>query len=68
MTSNYHTPETVSFEEGWAPRWESAVMIGNSELWGSLDITSYIYTTYDASVGLQTSAGWQVGASPCISN
>jgi hypothetical protein len=63
MPSNYDTyPLAFDFVEGFAPRWENSVEVGNSSLWGSLDISSYIYTVYGASVGLQEDAGWQIGA------
>ena len=55
-------PVTFANEPGYMVRLESTIEVGNSALWGSLDITSTVYTTYDASVGLQESSGWQVGA------
>lgn len=63
MAANYDTyPTTLSITEGFMVRWETTLEIGNTALWGSLDITSYIYTTYAASVGFQENASWQVGA------
>ena len=55
-------PLTFAKVEGFMVRLENSIEIGNSSLWGSLDITSYVYSVYDASVGLQESAGWQIGA------
>jgi hypothetical protein len=55
-------PVTLTTNEGYMVRLENSIEIGNSALWGSLDITSYIYSVYDASVGLQQNSGWQIGA------
>jgi len=63
MAANYDLyPVTLTTNEGFMVRLENSIEIGNSQLWGSLDITSYVYQVYDASVGLQQNAGWQVGA------
>lgn len=63
MASQYDQyPVTFAKEEGYMVRLENSIEVGNSALWGSLDITSYIYDTYDASIGLQSGAGWQIGA------
>ncbi len=63
MASNYDAnPATFVFTEGFAPRFENSVEVGNNSLWGSLDTTSYIYLTYSASVGLEAAEGWQIGA------
>ena len=63
MASNYDQyPLSFDFVEGFAPRMENSVEVGNSSLWGSLDVGSYIYQTYSASVGLTENAGWQIGA------
>jgi hypothetical protein len=63
MTSNYILQAcTFDFLEGYAARWENCVEIGTSELWGSLETTSFIYATYGASVGLAAGQGRQIGA------
>jgi hypothetical protein len=46
---------------------ENALVIGNAELWASLETSSYIYATYGASVGLQENAGTQLGGCRDIS-
>lgn len=63
MAAVYDTyPPVITVTEGFMIRQETTLEIGNAELWGSLDIISYPYLVYDASVGLQQNAGWQVGA------
>lgn len=54
-------PLAFDFEKGFAPRLENSVEIGTSALWGSLDTTSYIYTVYGASIGLESGQGRQIG-------
>lgn len=62
MASDYGTICSFDFTEGFAPRIQNCVEIGTSELWGSLEVSSYIYVTYSASVGLAAGQGRQIGA------
>lgn len=63
MASNYDVNACVfDFLEGFAPRWENCVEIGDAALWGSLEITTYIYSVYGSSIGLAAGQGRQIGA------
>lgn len=64
-TSPYdlYPPSSISIIQGFVFEGENSIEMGNSRLWGSLDITSLMYTLYSASVGLQSaSSGTQLGA------
>ncbi len=63
MASSYDLNACVfDFLEGFAPRWENCVEIGVVALWGSLETTTFIYSTYGASIGLAAGLGRQIGA------
>ena len=63
MASNSdQSPVTFDKTAGFLIRVESSIEIGNAELWGSLDIGSFVYQTYDTSVGLTENGGWHLGS------
>ncbi len=55
----YFTTAGPASIEGLLVQMETRLRIGTSRLYGSLETTSWTYTTYEASVGL--SASWDVG-------
>jgi hypothetical protein len=52
------SPQTLA---GLVMQSETRVRVGTSRLWASLEVLSKMYTTYTASVGLQTASSFDLG-------
>jgi hypothetical protein len=53
MPGAYCSPSSPTITEGFFVRVESRALLGTNELYGSLETSSWAYTTYEASVCLQ---------------
>lgn len=68
VATNYGgTLTSPTTQLGYFVRPESKVKIGKSSLWGSLEITSYMYTVYQASIGLQAGQSIEIGSLNALS-
>lgn len=61
MAGTYYTPASPTVVEGFMLQPESRVLIGTQYLYGSLEVTSWTYSTYTASIGLQAGKGIDLG-------
>lgn len=61
MAGTYYTVSAPNVVPGLLVRAESAVKIGTSALYGSLDTTTWVYSTYEASVGLASGQSFDLG-------
>lgn len=59
--ATYYTPASPVTTEGYFVSPESRVLIGNANMYGSLEVSSWTYSTYGASIGLQSGTGIDVG-------
>lgn len=57
----YYTPSAPTIAEGFLFQPESRVLLGTNYLYGSLEVTSWTYLTYTASVGLQDGESIDLG-------
>ena len=48
----YYSPSAPTVTEGYFLKPESRVLLGTSELYGALETSSWVYTTYNISIGL----------------
>lgn len=63
MAGTYYTPSSPTVAEGFLLQAESKIMIGTAYLYGSLETTSWTYSTYTASIGLASdSVGIDLGS------
>lgn len=58
----YYTPSAPTVTEGLLLQPESRVLLGDAYLYGSLETTSFTYTTYTAPIGLASGHGIDLGA------
>lgn len=61
MAGTYYTVSAPTIVAGFLVRAESAMKIGTSALYGALDTTTWVYSTYEASVGLAAGQSFDVG-------
>jgi hypothetical protein len=60
--ATYYTPSAPSVTEGFFVKAEDRVLLGSSAQYGSLDTTTWVYTTYEISIGLESGQGIEIGA------
>lgn len=61
MAGTYITPCTPTPTAAFVARLESCIKMGTSALYGSLETTSWAYTTYQASIGLKAGQNFELG-------
>lgn len=61
MASTYITPCAPTDTSGFLLKPETCVQVGTKRLYGSLEVTSWTYATYGASIGLQDGESFQLG-------
>jgi len=61
MAGTYYTVSAPTVTAGFFVKPESQMRIGTTSLYGSLDVTSWAYSTYEASIGLQAGTSFDVG-------
>jgi len=59
--ATYYTVSGPTVTGGFFLRPEGRILVGTSALYGALDITSWTYTTYEASIGLQDGQSFELG-------
>lgn len=59
--ATYLTPAAPAESTGFLMKAETAVKVGTGRLWASLEHTSWVYSTYGASIGLQAGQSEQLG-------
>lgn len=59
--ATYYTPASPVTASGFFVSPESRVLVGNAEMYGSLETDTWTYSTYGASIGLQAGTGIDVG-------
>lgn len=59
--ATYYSPAAPTVTAGFFVSAESAVKIGTLNLYGSLENSSWVYTTYQASIGLQAGKSTDLG-------
>lgn len=59
--STYRTPTAPTVTGGFFLRPESRIIVGTSALYGSLEVSSWTYATYEASIGLQAGQFFELG-------
>jgi len=59
--ATYYTPASPTVATGFLLQPESRVLLGTQYLYGSLEVASWTYTTYTASIGLQSGKGIDLG-------
>ena len=57
----YYSPAAPTVAQGFLLQPESRVLLGTQYLYGSLEVASWTYATYTASIGLQTGKGIDLG-------
>ena len=57
----YYTPSSPTVTAGFFVKPEGAIKVGTQTLYGSLETTSWTYTTYEASIGLQAGKSFELG-------
>ena len=57
----YYTPSAPAASEGFFLQPETKVLLGTAYLYGSLEVSSWTYSTYGASIGLQTGKSVELG-------
>jgi hypothetical protein len=57
----YYTPAAPTITAGFFVKAEDKILIGTSELYGALDVTSWTYSTYEISIGLEGGQSFEVG-------
>lgn len=62
MAGTYYSPSAPVVAEGFLLQPESRILLGTEYLHGSLDITSWTYATYTASIGLQAGKSLDLGS------
>jgi hypothetical protein len=68
VVTNYAgTLTSPTTQLGYFVRPESKVKLGTGSLWAALDNTSYLYTTYEASIGLQAGETIEIGSLNALS-
>lgn len=68
VVTNYGgTLTTPTTQLGYFVKPESKVLLGKSSLWGSLETASYLYTTYESSIGLTGGQEIEVGSLNALS-
>lgn len=60
-SGNYFTTASPSVLAGLMLQSETRVRVGTARLYGSLEVSSDLYTTYEASIGLQAGASFDLG-------
>lgn len=60
--ATYYTPSAPTVEEGFLLQPESRVLFGLNYLHGSLETSSWAYSTYTASIGLEAGQGIDLGS------
>lgn len=58
----YKTVASPSLSEGFLVQPESKIVMGTTALYGSLEVTSWTYATYEASIGLQAGTSFELGS------
>jgi hypothetical protein len=59
--ATYYTPSAPTVNEGFLLQPESRVLLGTQYLYGSLEVSSWTYATYTASIGLQAGQSIDLG-------
>jgi len=59
--ATYYTPSAPTITAGFFLKPEGAIKIGTSNLYGSLETSSWVYSTYEASIGLQAGQSVEIG-------
>lgn len=67
MAGTYYSPSAPTTSEGYFLQPETRVMVGTLYAWGSLEVTSFSYSSYTASIGLQAGKGIDLGELASIS-
>lgn len=62
MTGTYYSPASPVVSTGFLIQPGSRVLLGERYLHGSLDVTSWTYSTYTASIGIQDGLGIDLGS------
>lgn len=57
----YKTVAAPVLTAGFLMQPESRILLGTTELYGSLEVTSWTYATYEASIGLQAGSSYGLG-------
>ena len=67
MAGTYYSPAAPTIADGFFLQPESRVLVGTEYLYGSLEIVSWTYLTYTASIGLTAGQSIDVGALDSLS-
>jgi len=59
--ATYYSPASPTVSEGFLVSAESRVLLGTEYLYGSLETSSWTYTTYQASIGLKSGKSIDLG-------
>lgn len=59
--ATYYTPAAPTVTGGFFLKPEGRILVGTSSLYGSLETTSWTYTTYEASIGLDAGQFFELG-------
>ena len=59
--ATYYSPSAPTVTAGFFLKPEGAIKIGTENKYGSLDVSSWTYTTYEASIGLQSGKNFELG-------
>ncbi|NIR26611.1 MAG: hypothetical protein GWN77_06555, partial [Gammaproteobacteria bacterium] len=59
--ATYYTPSAPTVSQGFLLQPESRVLLGTQYLYGSLEVSSWTYATYTASIGLQAGQSIDLG-------
>ena len=61
MAGTYLTPCTASPTTGLLMKAETCILVGTERLYDALEVTSWTYATYEASIGLQAGKSFNLG-------
>lgn len=61
MAGTYLTPCTVTNTSGLLMRAETCILVGTARLYDALEVSSWTYATYEASIGLQAGQSFNLG-------
>ncbi len=67
MAGTYYSPASPTVATGFLLQPEGRVLFGTEYLHGSLDVTSWTYSTYTASIGIQSAKGMDLGTLESLS-